>query len=66
MKSNKVTLSLRRKMQRALNGKLYIERYDGVEDDEIHKLYELFPSLFSRITKEKSVYDIQITLRRLT
>ena len=55
MKSNKVTLSLRRRMQRALNGKLYIERPDGVEDSNMQVLHELFPTLFGQVKETKPV-----------
>ena len=65
MKNNKVTLSLRRRMQRALDGKIYSETGAGVEDDTMVKLNAIFPCLFSNIEKEKGLYDIQIMIKRI-
>lgn len=65
MKKNKVTLLLRRNIQRAMNGKLYIERFDGVEDEDLPKLHEIFPMLFSGISRNKGVYDITLTIKRI-
>lgn len=65
MKSNKIILSLRRRMQRTSDGKLYSEICDGVEDDTMIKLQAIFPSLFEKITKDKGFYDIQVSIKRL-
>lgn len=65
MKNNKVTLSLRRRMQRAMNGKLYSETRAGVEDNTMVKLHGMFPSLFDNVAKEMGLYDIQISIKRV-
>ena len=58
-------MSLRRRMQRAMNGKLYSEGCDGREDDTMVLLASIFPSLFNNVEKELSLYDIQISIKRL-
>lgn len=52
-------------MQRALSGELSIETSAGEEDELMHGLHKLFPSLFGHVSQRKQQYEIKIVIDRI-